>query len=230
MLTRPDKIEQGASITASHADCAGACCTCRLTLRKKTPACELLLKAANSRTTASHVSRSTKRAALVRLYHQSFKPDCLPGLSLRACTCACRSLQRKVSKRRAFITVTSSRTEDPNYLPSLSVRLSACLSANLLRLLPTASICPLVASTDALCQRHLAAEAEDEVRGRCETRSAPWFWWRRVCRRGLSPEHQVPIRTSQRLGGVGQGAGCQGGVWPCSQLPGQSQVDLWLLC
>lgn len=149
MLTRPDKIEQGASTTASQADCAGARCTCRLTLRKKTPACELLLKAANSRITASHVSRSTKREALACFYRQSFKPDCPRGHSLRACMCARWSLQRKVSKRRAFLTVTSSRTEDPKMLPSLSVRLSACLSANLLWLLPTASICPLAASTDA---------------------------------------------------------------------------------
>lgn len=181
------------------------------------------------------MSAGAQRGRLSRaFYRQSFKPDCPRGRSLPACMCARWSLQRKVSKRRAFLTVTSSRTEDPKMLPLLSVRLSACLSANLLWLLPTASICPLAASTDALCQRHLAAEAEDEGEGGGVKRAQhPWFWWRRACRRGLgrlmSPEHQVPIRTSERLGGVGQGAGCQGGVWPCSQLPGQSQVDLWLL-
>lgn len=129
-------------------DCAQACCTCRLTLRKKTLACELLLKATNARNTASHVNTSTKREAFTPVLNLTACAclDCKPAC-VRAGLCRGRLARGKLfffTGMRLNVFKLQPRTEDPKTgkLHSMYVQLSACLPANFLWLLPTASITP----------------------------------------------------------------------------------------
>lgn len=120
MLTRPDGIEQGASITTSHADKRP--CTRVLHMQadfkeEDTPACERLLEATHARNTAT------------------------ASLHPRAGFCRGRSTRRKVSLQGCRVLL-QPRTEDPETgkIPSLDVQSSARVPAGLLWLLATASI------------------------------------------------------------------------------------------
>lgn len=129
----------------------------------------------------------------MHFYRQSFKPECPRGQSLRACTCARWSLQRKVSKRRAFIAVTSiSRLPGQKiqkcYLHCLSDYPPAYL-------LICSGCCPQHQSAPSPPQQMLYVNVTLQqklrmggVGGRgVKHVQRPWFWWRRALQEGAGP-------------------------------------------
>lgn len=127
--------------------------------------------------------------------------------------CARWSLHRKVTKMKAFVTGMHS----PRRLNCLVLHVFQDRRSKKMKV--TFTVHPIIRINlqhQQMLYVNVTLQQKPRMGGGGRVQH-PWFWWRRACRRGLgrlmSPEHQDPIRSSERLGGVGQGAGCQGGIW-----------------